>query len=129
MTLVTPYWDWIRSEAALIDTDGCSAVSGLTIECCFEHDLGYYHARDPRDAYRKALDPDVAPDEHWLHAKPIDREEVDRRFRSCHQNHSRLGRWSLMATWRWLGVRVGAQGAWDKHRAREEAQRVREASV
>lgn len=24
------YWDWVRSEAALIDSDGCTGVSGFS---------------------------------------------------------------------------------------------------
>ena len=119
MTLVTPYWQWIASEAALIGTDGCSAVMGFHVECCFEHDLGYYYARDPRDAYRKALDPDVAPREHWHHAKAVTRGDVDARFRQCHQNRSTLGRWSPMAIYRWLGVKWGGARAWESHRKRE----------
>lgn len=113
------YWNWIRSEAALVDTDGCSAVTGLKVECCFEHDLGYWFARDPRDAFRRfregALDP-------WGEADRITREEVDRRFRRCLQTRSTLGRWSPMAIWRWLGVRIGGQDAWEKHRTRERWQ-------
>ena len=112
----TPYWIWIRSEAALIDTDGCSAVSGLKIECCFEHDLAYYFAKDPRDAYRLWRQEVLHP---WLVAEPIDREESDRRFKDCHRNRSIFGRYSPMALYRWLGVRWKAQQAWDEHRARE----------
>lgn len=111
------YWEWVRSEAALIDTDGCSAVSGLDVECCFEHDLGYYYAKDPRDAYRESR---YTGSYTWVDADPITRGEVDRRFRVCLQNNSKFGRWSPMAIWRWLGVRVGGQAAWDKHRAREQ---------
>jgi hypothetical protein len=116
--LMSPcYWDWVRSEAALIDTDGCSLVTGLKIECCFEHDLGFWYARDPRAAYRAARHQLIDP---WLTAPSIDRAEVDRRFRSCLQNRSRLGRWSPMAWYRWLGVKFGSQGAWDRHRTREQ---------
>jgi hypothetical protein len=115
--LMSPnYWDWVRSEAALIDTDGCSVVTGLKIECCFEHDISFFYARDPRAAYRAerhGLDP-------WLTAPAITRAEADRRFRSCLQNRSSLGRWSFMAWYRWLGVKLGSQGAWDRHRTREQ---------
>jgi hypothetical protein len=111
------YWHWIRSEAALVDADGCSGpATGVHIECCFEHDLSYYYAKDPHSAYRLyrggALDP-------WPCALPIDRPTVEARFRKCHQNRSKLGRWSPMALFRWVGVRVGGQASWDKHRARE----------
>lgn len=113
-----PYWEWIASEAALVGTDGCSAVMGFKVECCFEHDLGYRYARDPRDAYRLYR---AGNELHcWDIAATIDRGEVDGRFRQCLQNQSKLGRWSPMALWRWLGVRIGGQKAWDAHRRREQ---------
>lgn len=124
LSLVPTYWEWIRNEADAIGTDGCSAVSGIHVECCFEHDLAYRHAKDPRDAYRKSYDPDVFPGEHWTVAKPIDREEADRRFRQCHRNRSLFGNYSPMAFWRWAGVRVGGQSRWDAHRVRERAESV-----
>jgi hypothetical protein len=117
----TTYWDWIRSQADLIDTDGCSAVSGLKVECCLAHDVEYFYAKDSRHAYQLWCEGDY---HCWAHAKPIEREEADRRFKVCHQTRSALGRWSVMAQWRWLGVRFGGQDAWDKHRAREREQRV-----
>lgn len=113
---MTPYWEWVRSEAALIGTDGCSAVMGFHVECCFEHDLGYYYARDPRDAYRLYRDWSAVA---WQVADPITKAEVDKRFRQCHQNLSKFGRWSPMAIYRWLGVKWGGKAAWEKHRERE----------
>jgi hypothetical protein len=110
------YWSWVRSEAALVDTDGCSAVLGFKVECCEEHDLAYFYARDPRIAYRRWL---LGHLDYWAVAGPITRGEADRRFRRCHQIRSTLGRWSPMAIYRWLGVKWGAQDAWDRHRTRE----------
>ena len=114
---MTPYWEWVRSEAALIGTDGCSAVMGFHVECCFEHDLSYRYAKDPRAAYRAEQAGVVA--DVWAYAVPITRAEADARFRQCHQNRSKLGRWSPMAIYRWLGVKWCGQAAWDRHRARE----------
>jgi hypothetical protein len=91
---------------------------GFHVECCFEHDLGYYYAKDPRDAYLRELTGSLTP---WQDAKPIDRATVDARFRRCHQNRSVFGHWSPMALYRWVGVRVGGQRRWDAHRAREAA--------
>lgn len=113
----TLYWEWIKSEAALIGTDGCSAVLGFHVECCLEHDASYAHAKDPRSAYRFAR---LGSVDAWERADPITRAEADRRFRQCHQNRSRFGRWSVMAFYRWLGVKWGGQKAWDAHRAREQ---------
>lgn len=113
------YWNFIRSEATLIDTDGCSRVSGFQVDCCFEHDLGYYYAADPRDAYRLYR---LGDHDYWQHASPITREDVDSRFRKCHQTRSKFGQWSPMAFWRWLGVRRFGQSRWDAHRERERGQ-------
>jgi hypothetical protein len=111
------YWNFIRSEAELRGSDGCSAVTGVHVE----HDAGYYYGKDPRDAYFRfrggALDP-------WEMARPITRAEVDKRFRQCLMNRSTLGRWSPMAYWRWLGVRVGGAKAWDSHRQHDAAIRT-----
>lgn len=115
---LTTYWQWVRAEAALIDSDGCSAVTGMKIECCFEHDLGYYYAKDAHDAYRSWR---MGRVDVWTDALPIDRMKTDARFRRCLQYHSKWGMWSPMALWRWLGVRWKAQKAWDSHRARELA--------
>lgn len=115
---MTPYWEWVQNEAEEFGSDGCSAVMGFHIECCFEHDLGYRFAKDPRDAYRRWCRGEY---DCWLKAVPITRSEVDARFRQCNQNRSTFGRWSVMAIYRWLGVKWGGQKAWDKHRAEEEA--------
>lgn len=120
------YWEWVKSEATLIDTDGCSKVLNFHLECCLEHDLGYYYGKDPRDAYRLWVKGD--PD-YWKNAADITREEADRRFRKCHQVRSKLGWWSWVAFWRWRGVRRGGQGAWDKHRERERRLGVRRADI
>lgn len=110
------YWDWVRSEATLIDTDGCSGVSGFRLDCCLEHDLGYYYGRDPRDAYRHYIEIDGVPEDYWSQAAKIDRKTVDARFRKCNQVKSKCGRWSPMALWRWIGVRIGGKKSWDEYR-------------
>jgi hypothetical protein len=111
------YWNYIRSEAALIGTDGCSGVTGARIDCCMEHDLSYAYARDPRNAYRQFRGGRFS--DSWAVALPIDRAEADRRFRQCLMNRSILGRYSGMAWWRWAGVRIGGRGIWARHRQRE----------
>jgi hypothetical protein len=119
---VTPYWDWIRSEAAANGTDGCTGVTAISIDCCYEHDLAYQFAKDPRDAYRHSYDPDVAPGEQWIEAKPITREEADARFRQCLSNRSAWGNWSFVALYRWAAVRWQGQRSWDRYRAAEREQ-------
>jgi hypothetical protein len=110
------YWEWARAEASLIDTDGCSKVSGIHVECCYEHDLSFFAAKDPRDAYLRWRLGDPEP---WKCAKPITFGEANRRFRKCHQARSKFGMYSPMAWFRWLGVKFLSKQAWDKHRKRE----------
>jgi hypothetical protein len=110
------YADFVKSEALWIDADGCSGpAAGFRVICCLEHDLAYYYGRDPRAAYRGWRD-GVSFALVWTVAPPIDREEVDRRFRTCLQNEASLGKYSPMAWWRWAGVRIGGSRAWNKHR-------------
>lgn len=115
-TIRLDYWAFVKSEAALVGTDGCSAVSGLKIECCYEHDLAYRYKKDPRDAFRLYRAGRFAA--CWLLAQRITRAEADMRLRQCLMNHSKLGRYSPMAWWRWLGVRIGARHAWRIARVR-----------
>lgn len=115
------YWDFIRSEAALIGTDGCSTVTGLRVECCHEHDLSYYYAKDPRSAYRLWRE---GLSDYWGFAAVMTRREADARFRQCQQQRSALGRYSPLSWVRWLGVRIGGTGAWNDHRAARQPEGV-----
>ena len=111
------YWDWIRSEAKFIKSDGCTLVSELFRKCCLQHDLAYYYAKDPRDAYLKML---LGHTDNWSVASSITRKQADGQFKSCIRGCSKLGKWSPIGLVRWLGVRIGAQSAWNTHRAREQ---------
>jgi hypothetical protein len=110
------FWNWLRSEAELISTDGCSRVSGAKIDCCYLHDLMFYHGSDPHEAYRLYR---IGRLEPWTDAHRITRAEADRHLRRCLCNRSVLGHWSPMAWWRWLAVRLFAGGAWAAHRQRD----------
>lgn len=103
------YWEFVHAEAGLIGSDGCSKVSGLNLECCEEHDLGYRHGCDPRSAYRHFRE---GIENYWALADRITRGEVDKRFRVCLQARSLFGIVSPMAWWRWAGVRVFGKGAY-----------------
>lgn len=79
-----------------IESDGCTAVTELYHICCVVHDLGY----------REGIDP-------W--GRTVSRADVDRSFRLCMQKHSKLGRFSPMSWWRWVGVRVGGYFLWKRN--------------
>lgn len=115
------YWSWIESEAALIESDGCTKASGFQLCCCWEHDLAFYYATDPRDAFRRWREHDDG-DRAWKDAAPVTFEAANEDFRRCHAQRSRLGWWwwiNPMNVWRWRAVVRAARGAWDSHRARE----------
>jgi hypothetical protein len=120
--LSTLYWDWVRSEAALIDTDGCTGVSGLFRECCWEHDLAFWYAKNPRVAYLIWLETN-SREFAWQSAPSIDFDFANKTFRKCHVQRTKWGNLSWlnpMVWWRWRGVTTLSKSAWDRHRAREE---------
>lgn len=93
------YRKWVREEAFKIHSDGCSHALQIHRECCYEHDLGYYYGRDPRVAFQFG----------WESSPQVTRREIDSRFRECHPFGVRV--------WRWMGVRLGGRGIWNRHRA------------
>ena len=113
---VALYWQFVESEAALINSDGCTKVTGYRVSCCLEHDLSYRFAKDPRSAYRLHVDGAIDP---WEFADPIERVVADARFRRCLQVRSYFGWYSPFALMRWIGVRAFAGSAWESHRERE----------
>lgn len=110
------YWDFVLHEAALIRTDGCSHVTGAFSRQCRAHDLAYYYARDPGDAYRRYLTESAA---YWREARPVTQAEADAAFRRWMQSESVAGWYSPVAALRWLGLRIAGRAAWERHRARE----------
>ena len=107
-----PYKDWVVREALNIKSDKCTFALDIHAWCCYEHDLGCSYQKDPRNAFTHYLAASVglgpADVSAWTLAIPITRREADARFRRCLQKHSKLGRFSPMSWWRWLGVRIGA---------------------
>lgn len=110
------YWDWIKAEAKAIDSDGCSGVSDIYLNCCLEHDLGYWYGKIPASAYANYLQ-DV--DEYWEGATITSRSEVDKTFRQCIQSRSKVGRWSPVSWVRWVGVRLFGKKIWGRYREDE----------
>lgn len=117
------YWAWIESEAALIRSDGCTKATGWKLPCCHEHDLAFWHGKDPRAAYQRWL-VHHHRDAAWHEAAPISFEAANRDFRTCHSQRSPLGWWWWLdprAVVRWRAVVRLSRAAWDAHRARELA--------
>jgi hypothetical protein len=94
------YWERVK-KWALPNSDGCTGVKDIYVECCWEHD---YHFR-----YAETLD-----------GTPISFEEANKQFRKCIQSRSKLGRFSPLSWWRWVGVSLGGRVAWNNHRQREQ---------
>jgi hypothetical protein len=88
MSTPPDYWDLVRAKAKELNSDGCTVVADIYVDCCFEHDL----------AYRTGL---------TVYGDPITRKEADVRFRKCIQSHSKLGKFSPLSWVRYAGVRLG----------------------
>lgn len=112
------YLTWLRAEASEIDTDGCSGVSGIRVECCYQHDLEFKYGKDAHDAYRQHKKQSAQP---WVDARPIEFGAANAKFRRCLQARSYFGMWSPLALWRWLGVKFlpKSRNAWKAHRERD----------
>ena len=100
------YEEWVKYEASVIKSDGCSKVTDIHKFCCLEHDLAYYYGRNPKHAFVVG----------WDKAQKVTRGDADTAFRRCNQYFSEFKLYSPMALWRWVGVRVGGWNAWNKHR-------------
>lgn len=89
------FWKQITDKATELKSDGCTGVADFYKECCYLHDI----------YYRTHLD---------LNGDPITKAEADKALRDCIRCKSRFGFWNPMAIWRWIGVKMFAQRAWDK---------------
>ena len=74
------YKKWLRKEAALIKSDGCTKALDIKLDCCYEHDLYYHYGRDPRSAYALDLSGDPTP---WAKAAPMRKITADWRLGKC----------------------------------------------
>lgn len=81
--------DYIAALDTALKSDGCTGVKDIYRACCIVHDLGCEHHIDP-----------------W--GNSITRRETDANFRRCMQSKSPLGKYSPVAFFRWLGVRLYA---------------------
>ena len=94
------YWEWVEAESIKIKSDGCTKAKDWCKKCCWEHDLAFYYAKDPRHAF-------ICRD--WDLADPITFAQANSMFAKCLP-------WYLR--YRWLGVTLGSWGIWKRHRAK-----------
>lgn len=109
---------WIKEQAALIDSDGCSWATGARRICCFIHDCEYFYMADSKNAYLRYWrhgDSELA----WRDARRTTRAEADGDFLKCLRSKAWFGYYSPLAIARYTAVRQFGQKAWDEHRARE----------
>lgn len=74
------YRAWVRREAKLIHSDGCTKALELKQDCCYEHDLFYHYGRDPRAAFELAQNGHSAP---WEDAPQMRKVVADWRLGRC----------------------------------------------
>lgn len=111
------YYDWLREEARLINSDGCSGVTNAFEICCLQHDLEFFYARSATEAFRWWQ---RGRRDYWIIATPITFEAANKHFRACHFRESRFGYLNPFGWWRYAIVRrQKGREAWEKHRVRE----------
>ena len=85
----------MRKKASQLNADGCSGVPDFYLDACLEHDIHYRtHA--------------------WVNGDPIFNSEADTRLRRVIQSRSLFGVLSPMSWWRWAGVSLFANRAWER---------------
>ncbi len=89
------YWKRVRAKAKELRSDGCSGVSDLYLDACYEHDI----------AYRTG---------HTVDGEPRTRAQADEDFRRTIQDLSPLGAASPLSWVRWAGVRLFGKSSWRK---------------
>jgi hypothetical protein len=77
---------YIKALRQAIQSDGCSKVPDIYGSCCVLHDL----------CYKLGIDE---------YGKPMKKADADRLLRKCQQEKSRLGRFSPVSWFFFLGVR------------------------
>ena len=88
------YWNRVRKWAAEAHSDGCTLVTQLFKDCCYEHDHAYRTGKN-------------------VFGYPVSRRDADATFRKCIQSKSKLGVFSPISWIRWAGVRIGGWFLWD----------------
>lgn len=81
------YWEAVRARAKELQSDGCSHVTSMYLDCCLEHDIHYRTGRT-------------------LSNEEISRAQADKIFRECMQSRSIFKVFSPMSWWRWMAVRL-----------------------
>lgn len=81
----SPSKAYIVALKRAIASDGCSKSPDIYGRCCVLHDL----------AYRFGID---------CYGQPMKKKAADQMLRTCMQQQSKLGRWSLISRLYWSGV-------------------------
>lgn len=85
--------DDIKNIRLYIDSDGCTGVPDFYKEECIKHDF-YYRTH------------------HGFDRKMMTKNEADLAFMRGIQAKSKFGKYSPMALWRYLGVKLFGGSAW-----------------
>lgn len=101
MTRDDAYWARVRAAAAALQSDGCTGVADIHLDCCHEHDIAYSTGRT-------------------VEGTPITKYDADAMFRRCIQARSPYGRYSPLSWWRWLGVTWFGRGVFGRRPPRQE---------
>ena len=88
------YWVEVRKRAKQLGGNHCTGVPDFYSDACDEHDIHY------RTGYS-------------LWNQRLTRKMADKRLRLVIQNRSPFGRFSPMAWWRWVGVRLLGRKSWN----------------
>jgi hypothetical protein len=81
------YWNKVEVKANELESDGCSVVLDINVECCNEHDIAYRTGKD-------------------VEGNPKSRTQADEDFKECNQKRSYFRKLSPFSWWTWIGVRL-----------------------
>lgn len=87
------YWSQIYTKAKEIEANGCTGVSEIYRDSCYEHDIHYGTGKT-------------------IYGKPLTRGDADAIFWERIVELSPLGVFSPVGWIRWMGVRMFGSKAW-----------------
>lgn len=113
MSLKEKYWELVRTIAKSINSDGCTVVLDVFVDCCYEHDIHFRFGRKIRLLSGKA------------DGEKLTFNEANQSFKKCIQQNSWLKRWSPLAYIRYKGVStLFGKKLWDSYRKRDAEETI-----